>query len=493
MRRNILLICLFALIVCRPAVGVAAEADSTEVTGTLILPATVGSIKGSVVEIRLYEYDPRIADKAATLVDKVQIKGFQHTQGKETKREFSIGKKPPEKLDPKMRYYVTLFIHPGDPDKTPRTHMGEATHRKGLCLVLTQDHPRQITMKVREVDGARPKVVRPAPRPMPGRPMPGRPMPMPGRPRPGKPGKQGGGSPFATFQQAQLVFTAELKKAKAGPVAKSYPPIYSHKLILLVKEVLRGELKAGQEITGHHSARQLKRPTFPVGELCIVAAQKSRGSLRVQLIRKAEPDVLKTARLATSLPMGWSIRDGKLLSPWAKLGAKAWPKIAAPAKGQTVCSVTGRPALLAGEGVKLKVEQVPPPIRIKWTNPDGDGKYRITVANTTGKPLAVPALLSDGTKILWNESLVVICQGKARPAPGAKGVSAAPKPAVLKAGEEVSTTVNAFLLKNIRWPRGGYRIEFQFCLGELSSTQSFYYMSRHHDKIRAAAVKKSTR
>ena len=87
---------------------------------------------------------------------------------------------------------------------------------------------------------------------------------------------------------------------------------------------------------------------------------------------------------------------------------------------------------------------------------------------------------------------MVICQGKARPAPGAKGLSAAPKGAVLKAGEEVSTTVNALLLKNIRWPRGGYRIEFQFCLGELSSTQSFYYMSRHHDKIRAAAAKKST-
>ena len=482
MRLNVLLMCLLALIFCSPAVATAAEDDSTEVTGTLILPPTVASFKGSIVEIRLYEYHPFIADKAATLVDKLQIKDFHHTQGKETKREFSIGKKPPKKVDPKMRYYVTLFIHPGDPDKTPRTHMGEATHRKGLCLVLTDGHPRQITMKVREVSGARPKVARPAPRPAPGRPVPGRPVP-------GKDGKQSGKSPFATFQQAQLVFTADLKQAQAGPVAMSYPPIYNHKLILSVKEVLRGELEAGQEITAHHSARQLKRPTFPVGELCIVAAKKSRGSLLVQLIRKAEADVLKTARQATSLPLGWSIKDGKLRSPWAKLGDKAWPKDAAPAKGQAVCSVTGRPALLAGKSVKLKVEQVPPPKRIKWTNPDGDGEYRIAVSNPTDKPLSVPALLSDGTKILWNESLVVICQGKARPAPTAKGLSAEPKATVLKSGQEVSTTVNALLLKNVSWPRGGYRIEFQFCLGELSSTQSFYYMSRHHDKIRAAAVK----
>jgi len=47
--------------------------------------------------------------------------------------------------------------------------------------------------------------------------------------------------------------------------------------------------------------------------------------------------------------------------------------------------------------------------------------------------------------------------------------------------------VNALALKGPEWPRGGYRIEFQFCLGEQSSTQSFYYMSRHHDKLRDQA------
>ena len=39
--------------------------------------------------------------------------------------------------------------------------------------------------------------------------------------------------------------------------------------------------------------------------------------------------------------------------------------------------------------------------------------------------------------------------------------------------------------------RGGYRIEFRFCLGELAVTKSMYYMSRHHDKLRAQALTES--
>ena len=59
----------------------------------------------------------------------------------------------------------------------------------------------------------------------------------------------------------------------------------------------------------------------------------------------------------------------------------------------------------------------------------------------------------------------------------------------LEPGQSVSSTVNALALKGPEWPQGGYRIEFRFCLGEKSKTQSFYYMSRHHDKLRDAAQK----
>ena len=485
MRQSIAVSIVIVLSLCVQAPAAENEAASTEVTGTFIVPADVASIKDSVVEIRLYEYHPMIADKAATLIDKVQIKGFAHTKGAATEKAFTIGKKPGAKINPQMRYYVTFFIHAGDPAKTPRTHIGEIDGRRGLGKVLTAGAPKKVVMKVRPVGGGRP-AVKPAPRPKP-RPMPGR--PMPGRPGPGR--KPAPKDPFTECQKAQIVFTAVLNKAQAGPVGMSYPPMYTHKLVMTVKETLRGTFKAGEEVIAHHVARQVKRPTFPVGKLCVVAAQESRGSVRVQFISAADARLLATVRDATGLPLGWSRVKGKLVSPWAAMGKKAWPAAAKAPAGKGACSVTGRPALMAGPGVSMKVEPVEPPKRIKWTNPDGDGEYRIIVTNETDKPLTVPALLSDGKdqkqKILWNESLVIICQKTARPAPGARGVTAAPRPTVLKPGQTVSTVVNAFGLKNVKWPRGGYRIEFQFCLGELSATKSFYYMSRHHDAIRAKA------
>jgi hypothetical protein len=57
-----------------------------------------------VLEIRLYEHDPRIADKPADLVEKDQ-----------------------------------------------RTHSGECAHSKGPCKVLTQGNPNKVSLTVREV------------------------------------------------------------------------------------------------------------------------------------------------------------------------------------------------------------------------------------------------------------------------------------------------------------------------------------------------------
>ena len=45
------------------------------------------------------------------------------------------------------------------------------------------------------------------------------------------------------------------------------------------------------------------------------------------------------------------------------------------------------------------------------------------------------------------------------------------------------------MLDGPEWPRGGYRIEFTFCLGEKANTQSFYYLSKHHDAVRDRAAK----
>ena len=114
------------------------------VTGTVVLPKELPSFEGRVVEIRLYKIHPLLADAPATLVDKVEIEGYSHTQGTETKTDFVIGGK--EKLERNLMYYVTLFIL----QDGKRTHIGEVPG-KFLCKVLTNGEPSTVDFKVREV------------------------------------------------------------------------------------------------------------------------------------------------------------------------------------------------------------------------------------------------------------------------------------------------------------------------------------------------------
>jgi hypothetical protein len=232
--------------------------------------------------------------------------------------------------------------------------------------------------------------------------------------------------------------------------------------------------------------RQRLEPVFPVGKDCLMAGKTIRGQLVVVAVAEAKAETLAQAERACAVPVGWSVEEGRLVSPWAKLGKAAWTG-APPAKGGPACAATGRPALLVGEGVEFTAEPVPPKVILKYGNPDGDGEYRVTVKNVTDKPVTLPALLSDGQAPLWEESLVILCQGKSYVAPGARGVGKTPRPTVLKPGESASGVVNALQLQGPEWPKGGYRIEFQFCLGEKSVTQSFYYLSRHHDPLRKKA------
>ena len=290
---------------------------------------------------------------------------------------------------------------------------------------------------------------------------------------------------ISNWGQSEHVFQAKLTAVQAGPVARSFPPIYNYRLTLQVTATMRGTTPTGKPITLFYSARQKTPPTFPEGKVCLVAAASSRGQLRATRIEQVNIGNLNDARFATQLPLGWHMQDGKLLSPWATLGSKAWPA-AQRGKGFMTCSQTGRPILLAGTGLKLTVEPLPPAKKVKYANPDGDGGYRITVTNTAKKPLTIPALRQRGEDILWSESLAIICRGKTYAAPGAVGISEPTQPTILAAGKSLSTVVQALQLDGPEWPRGGSRVEFLFCLGEKSSLKSFYYLSRHHDPIREA-------
>ena len=119
--------------------------NSTKVTATVKLPAELASFAESTLELRLYEFDPRLADAAANLVEKIEEVGFSHTSGTATERKIEIGAKG--ELKRGRGYYLTTFVLKG----SGRTHIGERDGKPGLCKVLTDGNPREVTIVVRAV------------------------------------------------------------------------------------------------------------------------------------------------------------------------------------------------------------------------------------------------------------------------------------------------------------------------------------------------------
>ncbi|MBM3992616.1 MAG: hypothetical protein FJ303_00440 [Planctomycetes bacterium] len=120
--------------------------DAAKVEVVVHVPSKVDSFKDRQLEIRLYEFDPRIADKGATLLDKHLDKSFTHDAGKDRLVVVTLGAKA--KVDPKMRYYITVFVLDA---AGKRTHIGEKDGKAGLCLVLTDRNPSKVTMIARPV------------------------------------------------------------------------------------------------------------------------------------------------------------------------------------------------------------------------------------------------------------------------------------------------------------------------------------------------------
>jgi hypothetical protein len=282
---------------------------------------------------------------------------------------------------------------------------------------------------------------------------------------------------------AEVLVIGKLTQVIAGPVGLSNPPLRTYRMTINPDKVLRGSAKLDKAFQASYSVRQEKEPTFPSPDKdSLIALKFVQGAWVLQSIDDATPDNAEQAKMATSFPLGWTLKAGKLVSPWAGVGK--------PGKAEGVaCSVTGRPVLPAGDDVRFTVEPMPPAVKMKFGNPDGDGEYKLIVRNESANEIEVPALLTDGKEIRWNESIVIRCQEKTYPIPGSTGNVAGLKAVVLKPGESVSGTTHVFALDGPMWPKGGYRIEFQFCLAEKSATHSFYYLSKHHDPIRDAVQK----
>jgi hypothetical protein len=119
--------------------------EAKGVQGVLVSPKTVGSFEGNSLEIKLWEYDPFLADASAKLVDEFGIEKYSHEGGKETETTFLVG----GKLEPRQdrRYYITVFVLKNG----KRTHIGEKDGKSGLCKVLTQGNPSSVKMIARAV------------------------------------------------------------------------------------------------------------------------------------------------------------------------------------------------------------------------------------------------------------------------------------------------------------------------------------------------------
>ena len=286
------------------------------------------------------------------------------------------------------------------------------------------------------------------------------------------------------FNQAELVFVGQVAEWAQGPVGRSWPPVYTGTVTFEKVTVVRG--KAGGRVTVRYSIRSKVQPTFKRGAKQVVAARRQADHLVLVRSLEATEANLALAKSAAGLLPGWSREKGKPVSPWAKLGRRAWPQ-GATLNADVVCSKTGRPALTTNTGVVLRVEPVIPKTAHKFRNPQGDGRFKLTVTNTNPVPVDVGALLTDGGKIAWADSLVFLHGGKALLHPAA-GRLTRPTATRLKAGQGVSTVIDTLPIEGITWPRGGWRVHFTFCLGERTANGFFYYLSRHHDPLRKAAV-----
>lgn len=268
---------------------------------------------------------------------------------------------------------------------------------------------------------------------------------------------------FQPVADATHVFSGTLVSVRSGPVGMSEPPLYNHSLTVEVSGSIRGDFEAGRTVVVRHSFRGSPEPVFSTGKPHLFQTQALRGDHIVLSLQELEDE--KQARTLLEQPKvfpGWTLQDGKPVSPWG----------------------AGRaPSPLPGEAV-FHVKPVPPERSIEWTNPDGDGAYTLTIHNPTGETMEVEALPSREGHPLWEEAVVLLIQEKVYRLPGSTGNIEGTVPTVIPPGESVSTVVHPILLEGPAWPRGGSRVTFGFALGDRVITESFYYMSRHHDAIR---------
>lgn len=118
---------------------------ASAVSGGIVVPATVPAFADQRLEIKLFEFDPRLADVSATLIDEYEAADFGHEGEEKTKHAFGVG----TDFEPRdnRSYYITVFVTKDG----KRTHIGERDGKPGLCKVLTDGNPSEVTLVLRPV------------------------------------------------------------------------------------------------------------------------------------------------------------------------------------------------------------------------------------------------------------------------------------------------------------------------------------------------------
>lgn len=261
---------------------------------------------------------------------------------------------------------------------------------------------------------------------------------------------------------ADPVFVGEIVSVTEGPTGMSEPPLRSWHMQVRVQTLLHGRLPdgEGEVLRLHYSYRGHDAPEISPGQVRVFEVHQLQSLRAVLSLPLAE--TVDVAGLRERWFPGWS-RDaeGNWRSPW---GDNRTPQPLPP-------------------GITLSVTPVPPAQEIQFTNPDGDGKFTLTLTNTTDAPVELAAVPVRGEEILWQEAILLHIDGQSYPLPGAGQSLVDTAPLILAPGQSVQTTLNA-LIEGPAWPRGGSRIALGFLVGDQARTLLFYYMSRHHDALR---------
>lgn len=332
--------------------------------------------------------------------------------------------------------------------------------------------------------------------------------------RPARPGLVGGAPAkvaeetemdrFNALNQAQTVLTGTVKTKRILAMTRSIPPITMLTVEISDAKALRGQVP--DDLNFRLSTRTPGLIPAPGKKvvLAISTVKRSQGQpITDTWMRELTEEMQAEVDRALKVPIGWMWHNGKYISPWARFGKKHWPgkiDLKLKDKPEATCAVTGRPALMCPDKLAITLEPVIRGKTHRYRNPDGDGIFKVTLANPTDKPLQIPALLcmpgKDGStvypgkdrdsrpRVLWHQSMLIFVRDKAFPMSGAATVPAEARPLTLDAGKELSLSVHVLGLQDVSWPKGGRNVNIRFAVGDAIVAHTFYYYSDHHDEIR---------